>query len=113
MPLKPPMLVSMFGVGRSVRMTTVDGSGASSAVTALNLSELASSSSMIRRYENTTSSAVNGVPSWKATPSRRRKVQVSWSGLTSHDSASAGRISRFASGSTSVSNTFSSTSNEK
>ncbi len=39
----------MFGTGRSVRITTVDGSGASTAVTALNLSELGSSSSMMRR----------------------------------------------------------------
>ncbi len=49
MPLKPPMLVSMFGVGLLTRITTVAGSGASTAVTALNLSELASFSSMIRR----------------------------------------------------------------
>ena len=29
----------------------------------------------MRRYEYTTSSAVNGLPSWKVTPGRRWKVQ--------------------------------------
>jgi hypothetical protein len=56
---------------------------------------------------------VNGLPSWNVTPVRNRNVQLSWSGDTVHDSARAGFISRLASGSTRVSNTFSSTSNEK
>lgn len=39
----------MLGVGRSTRITTVYGSGASTAVTDANLSALVSCSSMMRR----------------------------------------------------------------
>ena len=77
MPLKPPMFVNRFGVGCFSRITTVMGSGALTSATALNLSLFVSSSSMMRRYEYTTSSAVNGLPSWKVTPDRRWKVQPS------------------------------------
>ena len=41
-PLKPPRLVSRFGVGCFSVILTVDGSGAVTPVTALSLSELAS-----------------------------------------------------------------------
>ena len=53
---------------------------------------LSEPSAIARSKEKTTSSAVNGVPSWKVTPSRRWKTQESPSGAISQLSASAGRI---------------------
>src|SRR3954453_18711635 len=50
-PLNPPRLVSRLGVGGFRVMATVDRSGAVTLVTALNLSELVSFWSMMRRYE--------------------------------------------------------------
>jgi hypothetical protein len=53
---------------------------------------LVESGARARSRVKTTSSAVKGVPSWKATPPCRWKTQESPSGAISQLSASAGRI---------------------
>ena len=81
-----------FGASRPISTVT-----SSIAVTSLMPSKscfwaLVESSAIARSKENTTSSAVMGVPSWKVTPGCRLKTQLRPSGATSQLSASAGRM---------------------
>jgi hypothetical protein len=70
-------------------MTTVLSSGAVISLSGAQM-KLAPPWSLAASMEAFTAAEVIGVPSWKVTPLRRWKVQVSLSALASHDSARAG-----------------------
>ena len=96
------MCSSSIGFGPSVTNSTVRSSTLRGLPAAFEYARICEVSSAARWYENTTSSAVSGAPSWNLTPGRSLNRQVAAS-TCSHDVASPGTIFRSRSRITSVS----------
>ena len=83
-------LLGSSGLGPSVRMRTVCSSTLTTSTTLVSRPFMSEFSCLARMIENTTSSAVKGLPLWYFTPSRSLNSHTLGSSVMRHDVASRG-----------------------